>query len=215
MKNVVQERAIESFVKDRDITTLVHFTRIENLSSIFSNGLLPIDSLSQRRLNYINNDEYRLDNCLDANCVSIQFPNYQMFYKYRDKNQDIDWVVLGIKKKILWEKDCAFCVENAASGKVVSMPLDQRKGVDALKRLYYEYPGKPTRNELNLKSSIPTHPQAEVLVFDKIEPELIWGVAFVSEEKLNQYSYLVPSTVRPSVEPWLYSYRHDFEHWRL
>ncbi|WP_419893151.1 DarT ssDNA thymidine ADP-ribosyltransferase family protein [Oceanobacillus kimchii] len=215
MGNLVGGNTIDSFMNERGVTNLVHFTRIENLSSILSNGLIPVASLSERSMNYLNNDEYRWDNCTDANCLSIQFPNYQMFYKYRNQNQGTDWVILGIKKKVLWETDCVFCVENAASGRMTASPMDERRGVGALKRLYDDYPGKPTRNEMGIRDDFTTHPQAEVLVFDVIEPEWIWGVAFESHEKLNQYSSLLPSTVKPSVQTWLYRYRDDYEHWRL
>lgn len=215
MKGLVGGNTIEDFVNERGIKNLVHFTRVENLSSILNNGLIPVSYLSQKRMDYINNDDLRLDDCEDANCISIQYPNYQMFYKYRNQNRGTDWVILGIKKEVLWKKDCVFCVENAASGRMLSTSLDERRGVEALKRLYDEYPGKPLRTELKLRNDFPTHPQAEVLVFDIIEPELIWGVAFKSQEKLQQYCSLIPPTVKSSVETWLYSYRHDYEHWRI
>lgn len=132
-------------VKNRGIKYLVHFTRAENLVSIFNNGLVPVNTLDEREMDYYYNDQHRLDNCCDANCLSIQFPNYKMFYKYRYENSGTDWVVLGIKNTVLWEKDCAFCVENAASSNVTSIPLQRRKGVNAFNKLYNDYPGKPSR----------------------------------------------------------------------
>lgn len=200
-------------VENRGIQYLVHFTRIENLGCILQNGLISVDSLDNCKIDYHPNDEYRLDNCCNATCLSIQFPNYKMFYKYRCENPDSNWVVLYIQKDVLWEKDCGFCVENAASSNVTSIPLDRRKGVDAFNVLYNDYPGKPSRESLGISSALPTHPQAEVLVFDIIEPKYIQGVAFNNLEDINKYSYLVPSNMPKKVVEELFSYRNDYKHW--
>lgn len=200
-------------VENKGIQYLVHFTRAENLESILQNGLISVDSLDSREMDYHSNDEYRLDNCCEATCLSIQFPNYKMFYKYRCENPGSDWVVLGIQKDVLWEKDCAFCVENAASSNVTSIPLRRRKGVDAFNLLYNNYPGKPSRESLGISRELPTHPQAEVLVFDIIEPEYILGVAFNNLNDRNKYSDLIPPNMPVKVAPGLFSYRGDYEHW--
>lgn len=201
-------------VEQRGIKYLVHFTRIENLTSIFNNGLIPINNLERNVKNFFYNDELRLDNCRDANCLSIQFPNYKMFYKYRCEEPNSHWVVLGIKKSILWEKDCAFCVENAAGKRVTSIPLIERKGVAAFNRLYNDYPGRPSREELGLEAELPTHPQAEVLTFGIIEPKYVWGVAFKNLYEKNKYLHMIPSNIKVEVVPKLFGYRDDYEHWR-
>lgn len=201
-------------VVQRGIKYLVHFTRVENLVSIFENGLVPVQTLRKRGMDFVYNDEYRFDNCENANCLSIQFPNYKMFYSYRNQFSEVDWVVLGIKREVLWVKDCAFCIENAASNTVTSIPLSLRKGVQAFNSLYEDYPGKPSRSTLGIASEMPTHPQAEVLVFDIIEPEYIWGVAFESSSELEKYKTLIPSDVKLQVVPKLFSYRIDYEYWR-
>lgn len=205
---------MQNAVDQRGIKYLVHFTRIENLVGIFNNGLVPVDTLSQSGMNFSNNDDSRWDNCENANCLSIQFPNYRMFFRYRQQNPGVDWVVLGIKKEVLWEKDCAFCVENAASNNVTSIPLKKRKGVEAFNRLYNEYPGKPSRIDLGINPVLPTHPEAEVLVFDIIEPEYIWGVAFESLYHKNKYASLIPSNINSQVVERLYRYRKDYDYWR-
>lgn len=204
---------MQNAVEQRDIKYLVHFTRIQNLDSILRNGLIPVATLHQSGMRFSYNDEYRMDNCENANCLSIQFPNYKMFYSYRMQNPGVDWVVLGIKKEVLWEKDCAFCIENAASNNVTSTSLKARKGVQAFKRLYSEYPGKPSRKDLGIIPALPTHPQAEVLVFDIIEPKYIWGVAFVNSLQKEKYASLIPSNINSQVVPNLFSYRSDYEYW--
>lgn len=205
MKHAVQEREIEY---------LVHFTRIKNLSSIFEHGLLPVASLSARQMEFKKNDQYRYDNCEEATCMSIQFPNYRMFSKYRFQEPNVEWIVLGIRKEVLWEKDCVFCIENAASNNETTKSLQERRGIEAFNRLYDEYPGKPTRNQLGLRKALPTHPQAEVLVFNQIEPSYIWGIAFKDVFTQNKYASLVPSNVKSQVSERMFKYRDDFEYWR-
>jgi hypothetical protein len=201
-------------VLSRGIRRLVHFTYADNLESIFQNGILPINMLVERDLDYYYNDELRMDGQTNASCLSIHRPNYSMFWKYRSEYPGSDWVVLGIKKEVLWEKDCAFCVENAASNNVRYIPTYQRKGVDAFKRLFEEYPEKPRRNELGLSDYFTTHPQAEVLIFDKIEPSYIFGVAFENHSTMNKYQELIPNGKKVEVQKWLYGPRQDYAHWR-
>lgn len=206
---------MKSVVETRGIQSLMHFTRVENLISIFEHGLLPVDSLNKQEMDFQFNDQIRLDNCKNASCLSIQFPNYKMFNKYRCKeDKNIDWVVLGIKTEVLWEKDCAFCVENAASSNVRHKSLEERKGIEAFNRLYDEYPGKPSRSQLCLEDSFPTNPQAEVLVFDIIEPKYIWGIAFKDKQTQNKYNSLIPSHVSSEVAREMFSYRIDYEAWK-
>ncbi|PHE75169.1 hypothetical protein COF47_17350 [Bacillus wiedmannii] len=205
---------MKSAVEARGIKYLVHFTRVENLSSIFKNGLLPVNFLNAKGMDYQFNDQFRYDNCKDANCLSIQLPNYRMFSKYRFQDKSVDWVVLGIRPEVLWEKDCVFCVENAASSSERSKSLKERKGIEAFNSLYDEYPGKPTRKQLGLSDPYPTHPQAEVLAFGLIEPKYIGGIAFKDELTRKKYDFLVPSNIKVEVVERLFSYRSDYEVWR-
>ncbi|MDF2052995.1 DarT ssDNA thymidine ADP-ribosyltransferase family protein [Priestia megaterium] len=205
MKNAVNESGIRF---------LVHFTQARNLSSILQNGILPITDLNSRYMSYGWNDAQRLDGFHNASCFSIERPNYKMFYKYRNENPQLDWVVLGIKKEVLWEKDCAFCVENAASNSITRTSIESRKGVQAFKRLYHEFPNKPTRENLKLHPILPTNPQAEVLIFGEVEPSYIFAVAFENNFVRDRYKQFVPNNVVVETQKWLYEPRHDYEYWR-
>lgn len=72
---------MERILKQRQIDRLYHFTQAENLSNIFRYGLLPREILENEEIDSCFNDDYRFDNCLNAVCMSIEFPNYKMFYK--------------------------------------------------------------------------------------------------------------------------------------
>jgi hypothetical protein len=124
-------RQIQLFCESCQIKQLVHFTHIQNLSTILQHGLLSIDGLAKTpTIQYRRNDAKRLDGQLNAISLSISFPNYRMFYIYQC-NIPQDWVVISLKPDILWELDCAFCSENAASNNVRFIPIAQRNGFQA------------------------------------------------------------------------------------
>lgn len=72
---------IKEFVSQRRIKSLYHFTSLQNLESILNNGLLSRDKLKENNILHYYNDNLRLENKLNAICVSISFPNYKMFYR--------------------------------------------------------------------------------------------------------------------------------------
>jgi hypothetical protein len=202
-------------VKDRKIKRLVHFTSINNLTSIFNHGLLPIATLSERQIGYYYNDQYRIDNCLDASCLSISRPNYGLLTRCKKNcKPGIDLVILVIKREILWRKDCAFCTENAASNNVNKVPLSERKGTQAFDQLFRKYEGKPLRRQLRLKRAETTHPQAEVLVFGEIETRFIRGVIFECDTIKSRYIHLIPKDVSIHVRKDYFEPRRDYAHWK-
>jgi len=134
-KNLTENmNEIEGIAKQRNIRWLVHFTRVENLESILKNGLIPRNNFEELDNEPLTNDKIRLDGYLNATSLSIEFPNYRMFWKCRCDAKEKDsiphetWVVLGIKTSVLWEKDCAFCLTNAAHNIITQTDLEERKG---------------------------------------------------------------------------------------
>lgn len=185
---IKRQKLMKKIVESRGIEFVIHFTRIENLASILEKGIITRQELEDNKDDAIFNDEYRIDGFKNATCCSICHPNYKMFYSLREADKTQEWVVIGIKKEIIWEKDCAFCVENAASSNVTSIPIEERKGIDAFNKLFKELEEKPTRKDLGISESCPTNPQAEILVFDNINPEDIVGVVFQSKERVKEYT---------------------------
>ena len=167
---------MENEVKSRNINYVWHFTKIENVDSILANGLIPRATLEAQGAAVAYNDQYRIDEQRTANCLSVSHPNYKMFYSLRCQDSSQIWVVVVFKPEILWLKDCAFCHENAASNSVTAIPIQNRKGIDAFRRMFDPVAGKPDRATLKLPDACPTNPQAEILVFDTIEPQYIEGV---------------------------------------
>ncbi len=199
-------------VKEKKIEYIWHFTRLSNIDSILKYGLISRQDLENSGMQSDFNDDYRLDCQKNAICCSLGHPNYKMFYSLRQNNPDVKWVVLGIKPSVLWEKDCAFCVSNAASNEVTCIPISYRKGLAAFSKLFEEIDGKPTRTELGISDYCPTNPQAEILVFGRIEPEYIIGA--ITQNKATE------TELKTKYTNWeflyhraLFSARKDYQHW--
>ena len=205
---------MENFVNSRGIEYILHFTRSDNLDSILSNGLIPRDKLEETGIISTFNDTYRYDNCRNALCCSIGHPNYKMFYSLRTSNPTTEWCIIGIKKDILWDKDCAFCIENAASNSVTAIPINQRKGLPAFMKLFDQIENRPTRDILDIPDYCPTNPQAEVLVFDRINLNDIIGVVFQSQQRAEEYTSRYNREDFFIYHRGFFGPRKDYDHWR-
>lgn len=212
-----QERRelISEFCSTKGVFNLIHFTKVENLKGIFQYGLINRKELSclpvSERPSF--NDQERFDGHVEAVCLSISFPNYQMFYKLNKIKPD-DWVVLILNSSILWELDCAFCQTNAASSNISRIPLGERKTFESLVQMFNDVENIP-RDEFAIPSYFTTNPQAEVLVFDKIPVQYIRSVHFHSLSAMknwqNLYSY--PKNICLVASDTFYKPRCDWSKW--
>lgn len=205
---------LKKILQHRNIDWLLHFTRVDNLNNIFKYGLLPRSDLTTNRIDVAINDEYRYDNCTDAICLSVEFPNYKMFYKLRKENPAVKWAVLLLYAELICNFDCAFCHDNAGSTRVFNIPIAERKGKKAFERMFDELPNGPTRKEMGLDSYLPTNPQAEILVFQKIPVSYISTVFFDDYTTLNHYRNIIPAQIKTRIEGRAFSYRKDYSYWR-
>ena len=182
--------SIENILRERQIKYLCHFTRLENLESILTHGLIPRSNLYNAEFNPnpslsihgIFNDRYRIDGKPDATSLSISFPNSSMFYGLRCSNSSVKWAVIVLNAQVLIDKDCAFYHTNAANSNVNSIPISNFQGEKALEQLF-----KTNGNRQNLLKKDPTDVQAEVLVFDTIESDYILGAVLMSDEDVNYF----------------------------
>jgi len=201
---------IQEFVTERGIKLLMHFTRASNLTSILARGLVPRDTLALEGFAEFN-DRYRIDGT-DAVCLSIDFPNYKMFYGIQKDHAAETWVIICINPQVLWDLDCAFCTANAASNGVTAIPLNQRKTLTAMQALYADWPGK-ARSEMNLPNNYPTNPQAEVLALQGVPRTYIIGVLTLNETIRQELMAKHPG-VEMRASAGHFRYRRDFDHWR-
>lgn len=207
---------IRRFCQTHEIENLVHFSRVENLAGILINGLLSRESLeleTQPEAVFFN-DDVRMDGRRNAVCLSISFPNFMMFYRLRQTNPG-GWVVLVLDPAILWELDCAFCHENAASNNIRHIPLQERKKFEALERMYADHPLNP-RNNLAIPAGYPTHPQAEVLVFQPIPVDYIREVHFSNITQVQDWNAHHTHVSRQLlvVSGQYFTYRSDYAAWQ-
>ena len=105
--------------RERGVEELLHFTSIDNLGTIVKYGLLSRDDLERMKIKYEYNDKKRLEGMRNAISLSVSFPNYKMFYRCRNYDENGNpkeraFVVISISKSILWELSCIFCPTNAA-----------------------------------------------------------------------------------------------------
>jgi len=203
--------AIREFVEQRGIMALFHFTRVDNLSSILTHGLLTRDQCAHRGLNAVVNDEDRFDRTA-AVCASIGFPNYKMFYRLRCQNRDVEWAVLKLNASVLWQTRSAFCTTNAANASVTRVPLEERQRPDALRAMFDDREGR-TRDGLRIPDHFPTDPQAEVLLMDGVDLGYIEGVCHQTLAALNRFRAEF-SRHRHWPSSGLFDPRCDYEHWR-
>lgn len=182
---------IQELIQQRKINQLFHFTHSNNLTSILDNGLLSRSELD-KEYKYDFNDEDRIDGHMDAICLSISFPNARMFWKYRNSKPG-DWVILEIHSSILWRKNCAFYPTNAASNKVRFENIELLKGSKALSCLFSDEVFGMKR-DANLPAEYTTDVQAEVLVFEKIDPVYILSTFHPNIESAQKFKKLHPQT---------------------
>jgi hypothetical protein len=175
---------IRAYVKEIGIPHLIHFTRCENLRSIFRHGLHSIQSCDEEGIHSVRNDQIRLDGQPDGISLSVTFPNFRMFYKYRQMDVTSDWAVLLLSPKILWEKRCGFFRHNAADSRMRALPRAEVTTLQALREMF-EAPG--VEREHWLRPYDPTDPQAEVMVYEAIEPSLIETVAFETKQVADKW----------------------------
>ena len=220
MQNIYYNH-IPADIHNRRINSLIHFTAASNINSILQNGILSKATLNQYHIEHAYNDEMRLDGFPNSISLSIEFPNYSMFSKYRiyDSNSK-DMVIIQIDPRVLLDKDCAFYYTNAASKDFHNVNPQSLKDYGAWSSMFAENYKGIQRNQLNLPSNYTTHPQAEVLCFNKIEPHYIKCITFENQYHFdkNYMKYNYPSWPFSRglyvLNNSYYNARFDYQYWK-
>ncbi len=186
-------------ISDRGIEHLIHFTPTINLLSIYEQGKLLSRALLEKFdidqtdiFDYIEfTDDIRFD---DKNYInlSVQHPNSFLFNRFREKTKNdvhINWCVLKIDKKYIYQTDTLFSVTNAANShnkRNVRVTGDigkfQMMFANSLQIVTSYNTRTISRN--GLKTKYPTDEQAEVLVKNEISISDILQVCFKDEKDL-------------------------------
>lgn len=167
---------IKAVATRRKIGRLLHFTRVENLPSIFEKGLLPqCDSPSGTEFNNIR------DGNTESICLSISHVS-NMFYPMRKNNPQTAWCVLVFSSEILWEKECKFTPINAVSNILKGKPEEKFYGAAALEAMFDPKVTNPQKGITTRKNwhqdNMVTNPQAEIRVKGAISMDYLTEVHF-------------------------------------
>jgi hypothetical protein len=185
----MSKKDIKSFAKELDIPYLLHFTHIDNLESILENGLFSRDRVDEMGAGIVTNDEGRHDGRRNTISLSIAHPNDRMFSKYRENAEE--WCVLALRRRLLWELDCLFFKHNAADGRISRVGNEELSSIEAFKAMFEELEELDSREDQCLEPYDPTDKQAEVLVFDHIPPEYMFGAVVSNRQVKKNYKDLL------------------------
>jgi len=168
-------REIISYLEEREVEHLVHFTPVSNLEGIRRRGIVPRIELEEcGDVEFKALDRMRLDGAKHMSCFSLSFPNHQMMYRYRKQLQEDgdDIAVLFIKIDCLARlsvDQVLFYPSNAASHECREMDDCDLMGMEAVRRMFRERGQtrlgyEVSRAELDLPTYLTTDPQAEVQI---------------------------------------------------
>jgi hypothetical protein len=205
------ENPIEEFALVRQISHLVHFTRVENVPSIAKEGILSNKQLTAMGRAVL--DQNRYDGRSDHVCMSISFPNYQMLFRYSQGNAS-DWCVIAVQPSVMWTRECLFYPYNAATGDLAVRPSCEFLGVSALRQMFADSVCSRNRHAC-LPENHTTSPQAEILVPGAISPGEIISVEFSTAANADKFRGVLESVSIPSrCSERLFEPRCDWDLWR-
>lgn len=203
----VREELLRFLQEERKVTTLLHYTPLENVPHICRFGLVPRAHLMipavRMALNPRFTDAVRDEDFLEKNCISISFPNWKLFFAMRQKFSRWQWAVLRLDPAAAAEFVCEFVPTNAAHPGSKHLP-----GLEAARRVFS---GASRRRELGLALEEPTDPQAEVLA-DSVIPISMIEEVLVESERARQW-LLDRGVDKARVEPEFFAPRRDYAAW--
>lgn len=178
-------------VARRRITRLCHFTHLSSFRQIVDDkAALSTQVLARRRPTAAVNDRQRLDGHLDYISCSLTFPNLWVLDAYRERGHRTDeWVVLLLKKMLLWQPSTKFSPVNAAT----AFGAHVADGLEGLVSMFQPRPPSvhPIYRGAQHLKSCPTDNQAEVLVSKAILADEVFGVVCMTPEVRQQVDQLV------------------------
>lgn len=188
-------------IDGRGIEYLIHFTPTLNLYSILEQKKLMSRSILESLdidqcdiLDYVQfTDHVRYDDKRYIN-LSVSSPNAYLFSKFMDKTADdmtINWCVLKIDPKHIYDLDTLFSVTNAASSAAkkqygISGDIEKFKMLFEKKLSFNTFNGTRNIERGNILKKYPTDIQAEVLVKEVIPSSSIISVCFKTNHDLAE-----------------------------
>lgn len=166
---------IKEILKQRNIKQLVHFSNYTNHESILKNGILSVNNMINRKINFASNDEHRYDKQLDCINLSISFINKPLLEKFKLNNPNTRWTIYRIDPNVIFQDYCYFYYTNAAFSDFKNVPKKHLSSPKALLEMFADKVtnSKGTWERVNLGANQTTCIQAEILIKDKISKNRI------------------------------------------
>jgi len=185
------------FLAAKGISNLFHFTRLENLESIFEYGLLGREDLVRRKIDFFVTDEYRQEPIENGICCSIGIVNkYMLTKKLNTFSKNLVLLEMSPANELLKNKNYLAIPGNFGrtvhKGRLQQFPEEYLGG----KGLMNIYLNQPLRAKYQLHPSEPTDPQSEIIFLDPIEPGFIKRL-------------ILPSDAAPTAISYVKSFLHD------
>lgn len=182
---------IPLFLEARKINKLFHFTPVQNINSIFEFGILGIDELKSRGIEFKSSDSSRNDPIPNGICVSLTNPNEYMLS--RKLSQGFHMALLELKPVLEMLSNLSFIASPGNFGRqdhkarFLNWP-ERYCGGNGLSNLFTN---ETIREKYGLSSSQPTDPQSELIFLDPIPPKFISkvilpsGRSYASEDQVR------------------------------
>lgn len=188
-------------VRRRNIKYLIHFTPTRNLYSILELNKI----LSRSRLENLGIEQFDILDLIefpdkirydDKNYINLSLsgPNTYLFSRFIERTRNdptINWCVLMINPKHIYDHDTLFSVTNAASNSAknqfgISGDFTKFNQMFSYKLEIESNNGKRTLFRHRTLDHYTTDEQAEILVKDTIPIDSIINVCFQTKEELAQ-----------------------------
>lgn len=161
------------FLEARKISTLFHFTPLQNISSIFKHGILGTDELRRRSIEFKTSDPTRSDPIANGICVSLSRPNNYMLSRKLSQGYALALLELSPVQQILGELCFVASPGNFGrwdhKSRILQWP-EKYCGGAGLANMFLN---QPLREQYGLETYQPTDPQAELIFLEPIPPRFI------------------------------------------
>ena len=198
-ESILNSKLIDQ-IKERQITRLVHFTRLSSLAGIIRDrSIKSTRSLLDSGSTTVVNDAKRLDGHLDYVCCSVEYPNVYLLDRYRAKDFGSDWIILFLYPILLSSPMTRFSPVNASTQHGIHV----KDGIDGFNSMFEDYVSPRVRRSPYHRRNAPTDIQAEVLLAQSVPSWAISGIAVEFDAVANKVATLLKAwTVDKPLPDW-------------
>ena len=184
---------LRAILKERKIETLIHFTRLENLASSLSYGLMSRTAIeSDSRIGRVRTNQPELPpDWRSTISMNISFPDYRLFYRLQEQ-RGFEWIVLVYDAALLLQQPFFSFIFPAAN--LIRTPIFEKEIAPGLQSVFaFEDLFRDTdtvrRRILQIPDAYPTHPHSELLIPNAVANQYLKEVHFYNEYKFDQWCF--------------------------